>query len=113
MELMIIISIIGLLTTLALPNLARARDNSRLNMIYANLRALDTAKDQWARENHKPSGTPINSLGVLSNHFRWGGIQDVLHETYLPNAIGTRAEAQLPAGVRLGPFGPGALITAP
>ena len=106
-EMMIVVAIIGLLTTLAMPNLARARDNSRLNMIYANLRALDTAKDQWALENNKPTGTPIDSLGVLSNHFRWGGIQDVLHETYLPNAMGTRSEAQLPAGVGWGRSVPG------
>ena len=112
-ELMIVIAIIGLLTTLAVPNFARARDTSRLNMIYGNLRTLDAAKDQWALENNKPTGTPVDSVSVLSNHFRWGGIQDVLHETYAPNAVGTRPEAQLPAGVKLGPFGPGASIPAP
>jgi prepilin-type N-terminal cleavage/methylation domain-containing protein len=112
-ELMIVVAIIGLLTTLAVPNFARARDSSRLNLIYGNLRALDAAKDQWALENNKPGGTPVDSIGVLSNHFRWGGIQDVVHETYVPNPVGTPSEARLPAGVKLGPFGPGASIPAP
>ena len=112
-ELMIVVAIIGLLTTLAMPNLAKARDTSRLNMIYSNLRALDAAKDQWALDHNKPTGTPVADITVLSNYFRWGSIRDVLHETYVPNAIGTPSEADLPAGVRLGLFGPGAAIPAP
>jgi prepilin-type N-terminal cleavage/methylation domain-containing protein len=112
-ELMIVIAVIALLTTLAVPNFARARDNSRLNTIYSNLRALDAAKDTWAMENNKVTGTPVPDITVLSNYFRWGTIHDVLRETYVPNAIGTRSEAVLPPGVSLGPFGPGAAIPAP
>ena len=110
---MIVIGIIGLLTTLAMPNLAKARDTSRLNIIYSNLRALDAAKDQWALDNSKASGTPVANVGVLSNYFRWGSIHDVVHETYVPNDVGTPSEAALPPGVGLGPFGPGAIIPAP
>lgn len=112
-ELMIVVAIIALLTTLGVPNFARARDNSRLNMIYANLRALTAAKDQWAMENNKTTGTPVPNVNVLSNYFRWGGIQDVFHETYVPNAVGIPCQAYLPPGVALGPFGPGAAIPAP
>ncbi len=112
-ELMIVVALIGLLTSLAVPNLAKARDNSRLNMIYSNLRALDAAKDQWAMENNIATGTPVPSVTVLSNYFRWGCIQEVLHETYVPNEIGAPSQADLPAGVSLGYFGPGASILAP
>ena len=110
---MIVVAIVGLLTSVAVPNFARARDTSRLNMIYSNLRALEAAKNQWALENNKPNGTPLDSIVVLSNYFRWGGIQDVLHETYMPNAVGTPSEAQLPTGVKLGAFSPGVFISAP
>lgn len=112
-ELMIVVAIIGLLTSLAVPNLAKARDNSRLNMIYSNLRTLDAAKNQWALENNIATGVPVPSITILSNFFRWGGIQDVIHETYVPNAIGTPSQANLPSGVSLGPYGPGAVIPAP
>ena len=112
-ELMIVVAIIGLLTTLAMPNLAKARDTSRLNMIYSNLRALDAAKDQWALDTNQASGTPVTDISVLSNYFRYGSIRDVLNETYVPNPVGTPSEADLPAGVRLGSFGPGAVIPAP
>src|ERR1035437_7773229 len=86
-ELMIVIALIGLLTTLAVPNLAKARDTSRLNMIYSNLRALDSAKDQWALDNNKAAGTPVADISVLSKYFRWGSIRDVVQETYVPNAV--------------------------
>ena len=112
-ELMIVVAIIGLLASLAVPNMAKARDISRLNMIYSNLRMLDAAKDQWALDNNQASGTPVTDITVLSNYFRWGSIRDVVHETYVPNAVGTRCEADLPPGVGLGPFGPGAAIPAP
>jgi prepilin-type N-terminal cleavage/methylation domain-containing protein len=112
-ELMIVVAIVGLLTTLAVPNLARARDNSRLNMIYSNLRALDAAKDQWAMDHNKITGTPVPTLSVLSNYFRSSSLRDVIRETYVPNPVGTPSEAVLPPGVSLGSFGPGASIPAP
>jgi hypothetical protein len=55
----------------------------------------------------------VDDISVLSKYFRWGSIRDVLNETYVPNAVGTPSEADLPPGVRLGPFGPGAVIPAP
>ena len=112
-ELMIVVGIIALLTTIAVPNFARARDNSRLNLIYANLRALTSAKDTWAMENNKITGTPVADVTVLTNYFRYGGLQDVCHETYVPNPIGTPCQAYLPASTALGPYGPGAAIMAP
>jgi len=112
-ELMIVVAIIGLLASVAVPNLAKARDTSRLNMIYSNLRALDAAKHQWALDHNQTSGTPVTDITVLNNYFRWGTIHDVVQETYVPNAIGTPSVAVLPPGVPLGPFGPGATIPAP
>jgi len=112
-ELIIVVGIIALLTTVAVPNFARARDNSRLSAIYANLRTLTSAKDTWAMENNKMTGTPVPNITVLSNHFRWGGIQDVIGETYVPNPVGIPCQAYLPPGISLRPYGPGAAITAP
>ena len=112
-ELMIVVGIIALLTTIAVPNFARARDSSRLNMIYGNLRVLDSAKDQWALDNNATTGTSLDNVRVLSSYFRGGGLNNVLNETYVPNPIGTNSEADLPAGVGLGPFGPGAAIHSP
>ena len=111
-ELMIVVGVIGLLTSIAVPNFARARDMSRLNIIYSNLRALDAAKDRWALDNNQATGTPVADMSVLTNYFR-NGFHDVLNETYVPNPIGTNSQANLPLGVSLGTFGPGAVILSP
>jgi prepilin-type N-terminal cleavage/methylation domain-containing protein len=112
-ELMIVVAIIGLLASLAMPNLAKARDSSRLNIIYNNLRLIEQAKTQWALDNNKATDTPIDDLNVLRVYLRGGSLRDVMNETYVPNPVGTPAEANLPSGVALGPYGPGAAIPAP
>ena len=110
---MIVVAIIGLLASIAIPSIVRARDTSRLNIIYSNLRVLDAAKDQWAMENNQATGTPVPDLSVLKSYIRFDGIQNVINETYVPNAVGTPPEADLPSGVPLGPYGPGGVIPAP
>ena len=64
-------------------------------------------------EHNRSTGAPVPDMSILSNYFRGSSIQDVLHETYVPNAIGIPSQAVLPPGVSLGPFGPGAAIPAP
>jgi general secretion pathway protein G len=112
-ELMIVVGVIALLTTIAVPNFARARDSSRLNLIYSNLRTLESAKDQWAIDNNQPSGALVANMSLLNGYFRGGSLNAVISETYVPNPIGTNSEADLPAGIAVGPFGPGAAITLP
>jgi prepilin-type N-terminal cleavage/methylation domain-containing protein len=112
-ELMIVVTLIGLLAALAIPNMVKARDNSRLNVIYRNLRQLDNAKDIWAIENRKVTGDPVPDLSVLSNYLAGGRIIDVIHEVYIPNPVGTLPGAALPAATALGPYPPGAFIPAP
>jgi hypothetical protein len=55
----------------------------------------------------------VPDMSILSNYFRGSSIQDVLHETYVSNALGIPSQAVLPPGVSLGLFGPGVAIPAP
>ena len=112
-ELMIVVAVIGLLAALAMPAFVKARDNSRLGVIYLNLREIDSAKEQWAAEHRKGNGATVNDVSELSDYFRRGHILDVIHENYIPNPVGTPPEAALPSGVGLGPYSPGASIPAP
>lgn len=112
-ELMVVVAVVGLLAAMAMPAFVKARDNSRLNIIYHNLREIDSAKELWAIELKKGVGTPVDDLGELSAYIRRGRIQDVIRESYLPNPIGTPPEAVLPASVGLGPYPPGSYIPAP
>jgi len=112
-EIMIVVAIIGLLATLAIPSMAKARDTSRLNVIYNNLRILQAAKDQWALEDKVATGADVSSISVLNPYLRYGALAPVVNETYVANPVGTSVEADLPSGTSLGTYGPGAVITIP
>ena len=71
---MIVVTIIGLLVAVALPKFMMHRDYARLNVIYTNLRTLETAKEEWALDNKKKNGDPVPDLSVLSEYFRSGNI---------------------------------------
>lgn len=53
-EIMIVVAIIGLLATLAIPSLLKARNVSRANTCINNLRMIDHAKQQAATQLNWP-----------------------------------------------------------
>lgn len=112
-EIMLVVTIIGLLAVIAVCNFVIARDTTRLTVIRTNLRDIENAKEQWALENRKGPGAPVNDVTVIKDYLRRGGVKVVISETYNPNPIGTPASAALPVDVKLGPYGPGATIPAP
>src|ERR1700733_7273572 len=57
-EIMIVVAIIGLLATIAIPNFVRARLKAQQTACINNLRAIDGAKQQWALENKASPNTP-------------------------------------------------------
>ena len=58
-ELMMVVTVVGLLATLATPSFLNARAGSRMNVCINNLRQLTGAKDQWAMENAKRETDPV------------------------------------------------------
>ena len=112
-EIIVVVSIVGLLATIAVCNFMIARDSSRLQTIRHNLGKIEAAKEQWAFEYRKIDGSPVADVTVLSDYFRGGDVSQVVQETYVPNPIGTLAEATLPPNVKLGPYAAGASIPAP
>jgi prepilin-type N-terminal cleavage/methylation domain-containing protein len=50
-EIMIVVAIIGLLASIAIPNFARARAKAQQTGCISNLRTIDGAKQQWALES--------------------------------------------------------------
>ena len=53
LEIMIVVAIIGLLATIAIPSFLQSRATSQQNACINNLRQIDSAKDQWAIETHQ------------------------------------------------------------
>jgi hypothetical protein len=58
-------STVGLLAAIAIPNFVRARAVAQKNACINNLRQLDGAKQQWAREDHKPTGTEVTMTELV------------------------------------------------
>ena len=58
-EIMLVVAIIGLLATLALPAFVRARTTTRTMICLNNLRIIDTAKTQFTIEAKKQTGEPV------------------------------------------------------
>jgi len=52
-EIMIVVSIIGLLAVIAIPNFVKNREVAQTNTCVSNLRVIDTAKQLWAMETGK------------------------------------------------------------
>ena len=58
-EIMIVVLIIGILLAIAIPNFMRARETSRARSCTANLRQIETAKEQYAMDNRLANGDPV------------------------------------------------------
>src|SRR3712207_162392 len=58
-EIMIVVLIIGILMAIAVPNFIRARESSRRNSCIANLKQIDSAKEQWAMDNRAAAGAAV------------------------------------------------------
>jgi prepilin-type N-terminal cleavage/methylation domain-containing protein len=112
-EIMVVVSIVGLLATIAICNIMIARDSSRLHTIQHNLGTVESAKEQWAMDNHKRTGADVADVSVLQDYFHGGTIKQVVQETYIPNPIGDRSVAMLPVGAKVGPYASGSSIPAP
>ena len=58
-EIMIVVAIIALLASIAIPGFLRARKRSQASRIINDLRLIDSAVDMYAIENNKASGNLV------------------------------------------------------
>ena len=79
-EIMIVVAIIALLASIAVPNFLRARKRSQATRILEDLRVIDSAIDEYAIENNKSGGATV----------QWADIQVYLKKgSVLYNSGGT------------------------
>ena len=65
-EIMIVVLIIGILLAIAVPNFVRARESSRAKACVANLKQIDSGKEQYAMDNKLATGASVtNGLADL------------------------------------------------
>ncbi len=59
LEIMIVVAIIGLLATIAIPAFMAARTKSQTNVCISGLRQISSAKEQWALSAFKRDGYTV------------------------------------------------------
>ena len=108
-EIMIVVSIIGMLAALSIPNLIRARSRSQTNTCINNLRQIDSAVQQWATELKKaatavPDKEDVDPYMGLSGHADnvicpAGGAGATFTSSYTLNAVTNKPSCNiLPTG---------------
>ena len=68
-EIMIVVAIIALLASIAVPGFLRARKRSQASRIINDLRLIDNAVDQYAIETNKISGATV-SIADWTNYLK-------------------------------------------
>ena len=69
-EIMIVVLIIGILMAIAVPNFIQARQTSRRNSCIANLKQIDSAKEQFAMEAKLDTGATVNWTDLVSTYMK-------------------------------------------
>jgi len=98
-EIMIVVAIIGLLASIAIPNFVRSRTQAQMTACIGNLRCIDNAKQQWAFEQRRqdsdiPQGSDLQpylgrtSSGSLPSCPVDGG--QSFNTSYAPQSVGLK-----------------------
>jgi prepilin-type N-terminal cleavage/methylation domain-containing protein len=95
-EIMIVVAIIGLLAAIAIPNFVKARGTAQKNACINNLRQVDGAKEQWALENKKSSGSTTDDTAV-NTYIKGGAPACPGGGTYTYNVVDTNPACSLSA----------------
>ena len=64
-EIMIVVLIIGILLSIAVPSFLRARETSRAKTCVSDLKQIESAKEQWAMDT-KALGTASTQMSDLA-----------------------------------------------
>ena len=64
-EIMIVVAIMGLLVSLALPNFIKSRTNAQKQVCIENLAQIESAKQIWGIENGKHDGDEATATDLI------------------------------------------------
>ena len=89
-EIMIVVLIIGILLAIAVPNFVKARESSRTKACIANLKQIDSAKEQHAMDARLAAGAAAPADGDLFGSDKYVKVKPTCPSsgTYAVGAIG-------------------------
>jgi prepilin-type N-terminal cleavage/methylation domain-containing protein len=103
-EIMIVVVLIGMLATIAIPNFIKARSTSQTSACINNLRQVDDAIQQWALETKKSAAAAVDFTdisGYLKNVVICpsGGI--AFSDSYTISDVGSKPVCQKVPGAHI------------
>jgi len=103
-EIMIVVVIIGILINISMPSLLRSRESARAKACIKNLKAIDSAKEQYALDNKLSSGSPQSTdlYGPTLYIKTAPSCPSVGTSAYTINAIGTVPSCIIGANLNTG-----------
>ena len=101
-EIMIVVLIISVLLAIAIPNFMRARETSRAKSCCANLRQIETGKEQNAMDNKLSDGDDV--VGTLWPDYIKDEPVCPAGGAYTVDVIGTYASCDIGNGAAPGDF---------
>ena len=96
-EIMIVVAIIAVVLSIAIPNLFHADTVSKRTASINNLVKITAAVEQWAIDNNIPTGTNITSQqeeDIYNNYLRGGKPQCPSGGEYVINPVGANPQVQ-------------------
>jgi hypothetical protein len=86
-------------------------DRQQQTQVLGNLRAIDSAKGQFAAQTKAAEGAPV-TMANLTSYLTGREIKPAVEEQYDPKPVGQSPIATIPAGKTLGKFKAGDVVTA-
>jgi prepilin-type N-terminal cleavage/methylation domain-containing protein len=101
-EIMIVVAIIGMLASIAIPNYVRARGNAQVSACINNLRQIDGAAQSWALENKKAPNTTY-TLDDVKPYIKLDSTGNIplcpAHGTYTTTTVSNAPTCTIPGHV--------------
>ena len=96
-EIMIVVAIIAVVLSIAIPNLFHANTISKRTVCINNLVKITAAVEQWALDNSISNGTALSSQqedDLFSNYLRGGKPKCPAGGSYIINPVGATPQVQ-------------------
>jgi prepilin-type N-terminal cleavage/methylation domain-containing protein len=96
-EIMIVVLLIGLLASIAIPNFIKSRTTAQTNVCINNLKAIDYAIQQWALEQKKAANAAVQFTdisGYLRNNVTCPSGGATFADSYTISSVGVEPTCQ-------------------
>ena len=104
-EVMVVVTLVGMLAGISVPGFVKARDTANLNVIRANLRMIEDVKQQWAWDSRAPN-TAVPADADLQTYLKGNQMpKPMVGEVYNLNSVEEPASAVIPVPLAGHPAG--------